>query len=640
MTDARRARLALLGLAAAMLAVHGTVGWLCPLQGDDWSFLLGSQPGLAGPLGDAVATLLARAAPWHAILSPVAGAALVLGTFTLGARRRPDPGRGRDVLGIALVSCMIWIALPRAGAMWFHRSYAAAQIYGGAVVAWFLVPFRCRCRLEGRVWPAVMGVAGLAAGATTRQLAIAAVTGAAVWLVRTPRPQRRRWMTVGLVGAAVGLVAGFVRSPWSELGRVFGRFEPNLVALGPLMRAGGPLILLTALLVLATLLRARSRPPPAGESPPAPGVPTAGEPATGESPAVLGVPAAGEPAAGEPPAVPAAPAAGGSGDAGEARAARATDSPESEPPDAGDALGWLAAWLGLGVAALLGPRGSEATQLPAALALCAGVLPILTWLAGVRFVRWTLVCLVAGVHLVAWTLALSTYGALGAEFRDRMAAIARTPVCQVATVRPYASLAPGFWSIGEDWADLGLRSTLARAWGLGGIELAPPFRQLERSPELALALEVDQVSDAELAAAAAPACWPHELAPARRTFAALVDRLRATTGRRVSARLRATGIEFPARRGRPVLAAWSEGAALVAPEVARSALDVTSRATISIPPSLAQLPEAWQVGPRGADAVRCAPGRCTIPVQRAERTILVLCDARRCVAADAWVPRF
>ncbi|HMG52107.1 MAG TPA: DUF6056 family protein [Kofleriaceae bacterium] len=581
MQGGRGPRLALLGTAAALVGVHAAVGALSPLQGSDWDGVIGAHRALVGPLGDALAALAARSTPWHAVSSAAASLALVLGAFRLAARRGGDPGRWSDVLGVALVSAVIWIALPRAGAMWFQRSYAATQVTGAALVVWFLVPFRCRTALAGRAWPAVMFVAGLAAGATTRQCALAAVIGAAIWTRRTPRAERRAWMMLGLAGAVIGLVASVVRAPWVELGRVVTRFEPDLVALAPLVRAAAPLVALIGLLVLARQLRARA-------------------------PDGLDVAAAPEP-----------PAA----------------------LDAGDALGWLAAWFGFGVAGLFGPRASEATLLPAAVAFAAGALPVLQWLAGTRWIRRVLIGLAIGVHAVAWSAALATYRELGAVFDARMTAIARTGVGGVATVAPYPRAQPGFWSIGEDWADLGLRTSLARAWRLAGIELAPPFRQLEHSPELELVLELDGATPDQLAAAGAPRRWPGELAPARRTFTALVARLRATTGRPVIARLRVAGLEFTARHGRPLLAAWSDGAEVTAPDPARTSID--TRAVISIAPKLAvQFGEAWVVRPQTAEPAECTAGKCSVPVERAETTALVLCNAERCLAAEAWVPHF
>jgi hypothetical protein len=100
-------------------------------------------------------------------------------------------------------------------------------------------------------------------------------------------------------------------------------------------------------------------------------------------------------------------------------------------------------------------------------------------------------------------------------------------------------------------------------------------------------------------------------------------------------------LEFAARKNRPVYAAWTDGTTLVAPEATRGAPDVTSHMVISVAPVVAaQLTEAWQVGPGGAESVRCATGRCDVVLQRAESTALVLCDAERCLAVDAWVPRF
>lgn len=602
-------RLALLGFVAALLAVHGIAGWLSPLAGEDWDYLLGGHRGAAGsPLGDLVGWLLVRSALAHPLGGAVAAVAVILGGFALGARRLPDPRRGSDALGVALVSCILWIALPRAGAMWFHRSDAAAQIWGAAIAAWFLVPYRCRSPLTGRGWPAAMALAGLVAGAATRQVALAAVVGAAIWTARTPRREWRAWMAAGLAGAAAGLIAGFARSPWIELGRVFGRLEPTLVAMAPVLRAGGPVIAATALLALAVRLR---RPAGLGDAHGRRGPGGSRGPLAGES-------------------------------SGSVAAGASSGSAASEPGfDAGDALGWLVAWLGLGVAAQLGPRASEATLLPAAVALAAGALPALTWLAGARWIRRALVAAVIGAHAAVWILALSAVGAHGGELRERMAVIAATPAGRVATVRPYAELQPGYWSPGEDWAELALRTRLARAWGLAGIELAPGFRGLERGAELDLALEVDGASAEEVVAAAPPARWPGELAPARRAFVELVERLRKATRRPVVARLRVRGLEDAALRGRPVLAAWADAGAVVAPEVRRAALDGYGRAVISIAPELAaRLDDAWQIDPGGAAPVRCPAGRCAVQVQWTEVTALVLCDATRCLIAEAWRPRF
>lgn len=578
MTGATGPRLVLAAFVAATLAVHGTAAWWSPLQGDDWHHLLSPSGWLSGhaPLGDAWGYLVARSTLFHALVSPVVGVILIAGVFTWSARRLPDPDRWHDVLGVAVVSCMLWIALPRAGVMWFHRAYVAAEIYGAALVVWFLVAFRCRWQRDGAAWRVAMFVAGLAAGAATRQLALAAVVGAAIAVGRARRSGRPAWMVPGLVGAGIS----FAWWHGVDLVHVFGRLGRNPARMLPLLQGGGQLIALIALLLIAT------RPGSAGRDAPS----------------------------------------------------RDAQWP-AEAPDAGASLGWLGTWLGLGLFAHLGPSLTDVTQLPATLALCAGALPYLCWLAGARLVRWALVCLVVGVHLVAWTLALSTQAALGAEFRARMAAIAGTPAGQIATVRPYADLLPGFWSIGEDWADLALRSRLARErWGLAGIELAPPFRQLERSPALELVLDVEGVSPDQLVAAAPPARWPRELAPARGQFAALLARLRAITGRGVMARLRAVDVDFPARRGRPVLAAWSDGAAAVA--VARSRADDTGRTVVSLTPTVAAgLDDAWLVGPWGSEPVRCTAGRCTVTEQRAERTVLVLCSAERCLAADAWVPQ-
>jgi hypothetical protein len=593
-TASRRASVvALIVFVGATLAVHGVIAWWSPVQGSAWQTLLRAQRGgswLAGvrQTSELCSALVAHATSFHVIVTPLAGLAVLVGTFTLAARRLPDPRRWDDVLGIALVSSLIWVVVPRAGVMWFHRPYAT-QIVGAALVVWLAAAFRCRWRARtgGDVDASVgargeaglmasagssvaMFVAGWLAATTTLQLAVAALVGVGIALARLPRSERQRWMWGALAGVALGAIVCFVRWRWADSSRL--RLDASLAALS--QRAGDAAVVITAigLVVLGRLWHATRR--------------------------------------------------------GLALAL----------PDSGEAGRWLAAWLGLVVASLLGPRAPEAALLPASLALCIAVLPSLTWIAHARIGRWMLVAFVVAVHAVAWTRALPTYRALGREYRARMAAITRTPPHQIAVVAPYTQLEPSFWAYGEDWDDAELRETLGQElWQLRDIELVPTYRGLERSADLELALELGAVTADQRHAAQPPAAWPRNLARARRALAGVIARLPATA----SVRLRVTDVDFTTRASRPVFAAWAEPGSQALPAVRRSRPDETGVVTLTLAAALAaELPEAWVVGPSRATRVTCPGGRCRIEVTRAERTVVVLCNPERCLAADAWVPWF
>jgi len=590
--ERRRAVVAALAFATVWLAVHGIVGAWAPLGGDDWRHARWAATHASGwwpahaSLGEACAYALVRLASLHALVSPVLGLALVVGVFALAMRRLPDPRRGLDVLGVALASAMLWIALPRAGAMWFHRSYAAAQIWGGAVAVWLAVPYRLgwrgpKSRLRACVCGALAFLVGLLATTSTRAFAVALVCGLVLATLRTRREQRRAWQWAGIAGALLGTGSSIVRAPWAEVGRVFTRLEPTLAALAPLLRAG---VVLLAVVGLAVLLRRRRD------------------------------------------------------DAG--------------APDAGRSLEAVVAWLGLGVVAQLGPRGNDAVWLPAALALVVAVLPWALWLAHARVARSVAIGVVVLLHVVVWRRALVTYAAIRDEAAVRLAVIARTPVGEIARVAPRRQIVGDAWWIGEDWLDAAPREATAReVWGLADLELVPPPRQLERSAALELVLEVEQVTEAQLEAAGPPKRWSRELGVARRQFEALVARLRGVAGPDIVARLRVTNIAGPGTtaemssqqsgaipRRRPIYAAWVEGPRPSPPPTTHGAPDATSQVRIAVAPTLPS--EVWLVTGERAQRLSCTGGSCRARLLQAVRTVTLLCDAQRCLAADAWVPRF
>ncbi len=229
-------RHALVAFVGALAVVHAVIAWLTPVQGDAWlAWVWHARHVGDGPwtwlathfeFSEALGYVVARSDVANAIVTPVGAVALVVGMFTLAMRRLPQ-ATGADVLGIAMVSALIWIAQPHAAVTWFYRPSVASYVAGSAVAAWFAAPFVCGWQVRGRLVP-LMAIAGYAAGTSSR--AIATVTLIAIALIA--RRKRERWMTPGLVGLVVGTAVGYARAPYFEVGRVLKRgLEPNLFIL-------------------------------------------------------------------------------------------------------------------------------------------------------------------------------------------------------------------------------------------------------------------------------------------------------------------------------------------------------------------------------------------------------------------------
>jgi len=243
----QRARYALLAFALALLTVHGVVCYLSPLVGQDWT------PGTQS-LGDLVDYALAQSRLLHAIATPLATLALLVGVFALAARRLPRADAWDDVLALIALSALIWIAAPHAGVLCFARPYAAAWIYGGAAAVWLLVPLRCGWRLP--VWLAIAG--GLVVGAGTRQYGTIA-------LVLAIRERRHRALIAAL---AAGTVVLYALPPWVDFRGWKPGFELSLNALYLEIKEGGTLVTLVALLAFGKLALGALRPRWAGEPTP------------------------------------------------------------------------------------------------------------------------------------------------------------------------------------------------------------------------------------------------------------------------------------------------------------------------------------------------------------------------------------
>jgi hypothetical protein len=379
----------------------------------------------------------------------------------------------------------------------------------------------------------------------------------------------------GLVGVLAGTAASNAVSPWRELGRLFTRIDPSFTIVNPVIRDAGQVVTLLALIVLGHLV---------------------------------------------------------------VRARRAAPDPLAEAlaPLAGDAAGWLAAAIGLALALRVGPGANGPLLMPAVLALCVAAWPIVRVLTCRPVPRAIVIAVVVVVHAVMWPTALARQAALHRAFVDRLAAIARTPPDQIARVAPYRHVIADAWTVGDDWNDVDLREALARDhFGVRDLELAPAFTEYEASPALALALEVDGATPAQVTAAAPPPSWPRSLPRARLELAAFARRLHAAAPAAV-ARLAITDPlpAWPARGDRPVYAAWSDVDRHPLPAARHTRPDDTGRVTAK----LGQLDGVWVVRPDAVEPLACPLGVCSLVVEHKARIVIVACDHDRCAAADAWVP--
>ncbi|HEY5946295.1 MAG TPA: DUF6056 family protein [Kofleriaceae bacterium] len=583
---------AMIGFCFALAIVYAVVAFWTPIQGDDWNHWIwagqhrhddhwfASFAASHFTFADAVSYLLARCRSVHVVLSPVVMVALVVGLFVNATRRIPRPS-WQDLLGLSLVSTLLWIGQPAAGVTLFHTPAVALYVYGAAVAVWFIAPLRCGWAVPRSLWPA-LALAGYCTGSSARVIGAAALVGTIVAIVATPRERRARWMWIALGSLVIGVIAGYASPPWIEFGRVFRRgLEANLTGQGLLRFAyqeTGEIIAFVMALVVADM--------------------------------ILGV-------------------------LGRPHADQATR------PDARDTLRWVLAAFATTAWCLFGPHYNEATLLPVTCLLVIAALPYVLWLANVRALRLLIVAAVVGVHVIAWSLALTAYHRFGAEGARRMAILQSTKPATTAIIEPYSVVPTSFWFFGEDLDNARMRQLLAiESFGLTDIAFDPPFRKLERNPGIEVVLESD-ATPAELAAVHAPAIWGTELAAARKQFELLVARLHATTKRKLSLRLVVKNVELPERGARPLLAAWSDSTGTMIPRVARSPLDENAQHTIRIyPPYSREFSEAWIVQGGKSTSAQYHGGSPRVHPLVIDVHVVVVCNKARCLAADAFVPRF
>jgi len=583
---------AIVGFCVALAMVHAILAFWTPIQGDDWnhwiwagqhrtddSFAL-SWLGAHASFADAIGYVLARCRNVHVLISPMVMVALVVGLFVLAMRRWPRP-TWDDILGLALVSTLLWIGQPAAGVTLFHTPSVALYVYGAAAAAWFAVPLRCGWTPPRAVWP-LLAVLGYCAGSSARTIGALTLIGTLLALRAMPRAKRQSWMWIALGGLVVGVIVGYATPPWIEFSRVFRRgLEANLTGQGLLRYAvqetGEIVAFVVALGLLDVALRLFRRPHAADDG----------------------------------------------------------------RPDPTDTLRWLLGAFATAIWALFGPKYNEATLFPVTCLLVVGALPYLVWLATARFTRIVLVVVAIAVHAITWSTMLAKYHKLGTEGFARMTALEATPKGQIAYVPRFSQTGSDFWFMGEDLWLARLRSLVAiEAFDARDIVLDPAFRRYEPSPNIELALEVDNASDTERKAAHEPAVWATELSAARKQFEIFTKRLRANTGRAISARLVVKNVVFDQRGTRPLLAAWVDAHGTMIPRIARSPLDENSQYTIRIyPPDSRQFNEAWIIDDGIAVQTQYHGGSTRLQPLFIRLQVVVACNKDRCLAADAFLPR-
>ena len=274
------ARIVMWGFVVATLALHGVVAWLAPIASDDWDFLVWASQHRRDGTGDWLAAFfakhytladvtnytVARYPIAHAIVMPLCALAVVWGTFAMATRRLPRFDAWADVAGVVVIAALLWIGAPRCGLTYFHRPYAATWLCGTAVTLWFLVPLRCGWRPRG-AQIALVVIAGLLAGTSTRQFGMLATAVIGYAIAKTPKPQRTTWMWLALAAVAFGTALGFYRALFDFRGIRPG-FELSLVALNLPIFEGGELVSLVGGLVLTKIVVGTLWPVHAGERAP------------------------------------------------------------------------------------------------------------------------------------------------------------------------------------------------------------------------------------------------------------------------------------------------------------------------------------------------------------------------------------
>jgi hypothetical protein len=278
--------------------------------------------------------------------------------------------------------------------------------------------------------------------------------------------------------------------------------------------------------------------------------------------------------------------------------------------------------------------------LPASCLLVIGALPVLLWLATAKWLRGVLIGIAVGVHAIVWPIALSKYHGFGAEGELRMATLEHTPKGQKAFIHALAQIPPDFWFPGETLGIARQRQLIAiDAFGLRDIEFIEDFRRLDPNPQVRMHLEVDGVTQTELAAARVPEFWATEVGAARKQFELFVKRLRAVSHNKVSARL---VVEVPGYAdARPLLAAWSDEEGTMIPRSSRSSIDPDAQITARLyPPESRRFNEAYLIEGNHVAQIHYHGGSPVFRPSAMTLDLVVACNPKRCLVIDAFIPRF
>lgn len=579
-------RRALLAWFAALIAVHAMAGLWQPLQGEDWLQLTwsGQRAGWIGghfTAGDLASALFAVSAPAFAAISALATAALVLGGFVVAARRLPR-ATWDDTLGVIAISAMIWIAQPRVGFTCFHRPNVAAHVLGCAAAVWLIAPLRCGWRIAGWRTP-VLALVGLIAATTTKQIALASVVGVAIGIWRAPTRSRGAWLVLAVT--VTGTVIEMLDPPSATIARTFKRgLESNLLIMNLPLRQSAGVVSLLLLLALARFALAAWRP----------GMVPSGDEATDDA-----------------------------------------------APSPREARWWFWTWLALCAIALVGPRYSEASLLPATMALAIGALPFVLWLSRTRALRFVLAGLFVAIPAACWATALATYAEMHDEFEARLAQLRATPPGQVAVIAPYARFRPDGWTLGEDWSSASRQLIGIAGFGVSDIDFTYPFAGYEANARISTRLEIHGLDDARRRALE-PAVWATDVITARSQFERFHKAAARLVGETFDARLVVDDarLVFAERGTRPLDVIRLEHGVETSPSSTRANLvDASNRIRISMPAALASTySEAYLVHDGEVHRLRYEGGF-LVPTVTTSLYAVVACAPTHCLLVDAFIPR-
>jgi hypothetical protein len=186
-------------LVLAFLWAHQVaIAFLAPLVGDDWAARIDGPS--ATRTGELYHALVVGSRLAHVIVTPLVVASLAPALAIL-ARGRLRLRERDDVMLLAVIASLLWLAVPHFGLACAMRSAVAIQIVTATVAAWYVVAFRAAARGGTPAWAwAALAAGGVIAGDTTRPIAAAVlvVCGAIAWRARS-------WRALpALAGVAIG----------------------------------------------------------------------------------------------------------------------------------------------------------------------------------------------------------------------------------------------------------------------------------------------------------------------------------------------------------------------------------------------------------------------------------------------------